>query len=186
MAAAIQIGCRSRAIAVTAVTTPPLPLRASNEPSACRENVTGPLFEAIIRGRVPRSVSNTVEDGISRFVSADARSGMVPPSAWARGWADSLAAPGPPAILNYASSAPGALSLLEASKLYRPPQFEVCRSLIGTILPRSVNGGRRWLVAESDRREPAARICPWCGSADVRFVQRGYAGPTDEVEQYMA
>jgi hypothetical protein len=40
-------------------------------------------------------------------------------------------------------------------------------------------------VVESERREPVARICPWCDSADVRFVQRGYAGPTDEVDQYL-
>jgi hypothetical protein len=48
-----------------------------------------------------------------------------------------------------------------------------------------MNGSRRWGVAESERREPAARACPWCDSADVRFVQRGYAGPTDEVDQYL-
>jgi hypothetical protein len=41
-------------------------------------------------------------------------------------------------------------------------------------------------MAESDRRDPEERVCPWCGSADVRFVQRGYAGPTDEVDQYLA
>jgi hypothetical protein len=40
-------------------------------------------------------------------------------------------------------------------------------------------------VVDSERREPGARICPWCDSADVRFVQRGYAGPTDEVDQYL-
>jgi hypothetical protein len=40
-------------------------------------------------------------------------------------------------------------------------------------------------VAEGERREPAARLCPWCDSANVRFVQRGYAGPTDEVDQYL-
>jgi hypothetical protein len=28
------------------------------------------------------------------------------------------------------------------------------------------------------------RRCPWCGSTDTRFVQRGYTGPTDEVDQY--
>ena len=28
------------------------------------------------------------------------------------------------------------------------------------------------------------RFCPWCGSAQVRLVQRGYTGPTDEVDQY--
>lgn len=28
------------------------------------------------------------------------------------------------------------------------------------------------------------RSCPWCGSAETRLVQRGYTGPTDEVDQY--
>lgn len=28
------------------------------------------------------------------------------------------------------------------------------------------------------------RLCPWCGSAETRLVQRGYTGPTDEVDQY--
>ena len=28
------------------------------------------------------------------------------------------------------------------------------------------------------------RLCPWCGSASTRLVQRGYTGPTDEVDQY--
>jgi hypothetical protein len=40
-------------------------------------------------------------------------------------------------------------------------------------------------VVESERRESAARVCPWCDSANVRFVQRGYAGLTDEVDQYL-
>jgi hypothetical protein len=40
-------------------------------------------------------------------------------------------------------------------------------------------------VAGSERRDSTARVCPWCGSADVQFVQRGYAGPTDEVDQYL-
>jgi hypothetical protein len=30
------------------------------------------------------------------------------------------------------------------------------------------------------------RRCAWCGSDDVRFVQRGLAGPTDEMDQYVA
>ncbi len=30
------------------------------------------------------------------------------------------------------------------------------------------------------------RRCPWCGSNDTRFVQRGYTGPTDEVDQYFS
>jgi hypothetical protein len=28
------------------------------------------------------------------------------------------------------------------------------------------------------------RRCPWCGSDETRHVQRGYTGPTDEVNQY--
>ena len=28
------------------------------------------------------------------------------------------------------------------------------------------------------------RRCPWCGSTDTKLVQRGYTGPTDEVDQY--
>ena len=28
------------------------------------------------------------------------------------------------------------------------------------------------------------RHCPWCGSAQTALVQRGYTGPTDEVDQY--
>jgi hypothetical protein len=31
---------------------------------------------------------------------------------------------------------------------------------------------------------PTTRQCPWCGSYDTRLVPRGYAGPTDEVDQY--
>src|SRR3954452_21797195 len=31
---------------------------------------------------------------------------------------------------------------------------------------------------QSDRR------CPWCGSPEIFLVQRGYTGPTDEVNQY--
>ena len=30
------------------------------------------------------------------------------------------------------------------------------------------------------------RRCPWCGSYQTRWVQRGYTGPTDEVDQYFA
>ena len=28
------------------------------------------------------------------------------------------------------------------------------------------------------------RLCPWCGSSATSLVQRGYTGPTDEVDQY--
>ncbi len=40
-------------------------------------------------------------------------------------------------------------------------------------------------MAEHEHQESARRICPWCESADIRFVQRGYAGPTDEVDQFL-
>jgi hypothetical protein len=30
------------------------------------------------------------------------------------------------------------------------------------------------------------RRCAWCGSDNVRFVQRGLAGPTDEMDQYVS
>jgi transposase-like protein len=33
-------------------------------------------------------------------------------------------------------------------------------------------------LAQADRR------CPWCASADIRLISRGYTGPTDEVDQY--
>ncbi|MFM9105073.1 MAG: hypothetical protein ACKOWF_00025 [Chloroflexota bacterium] len=41
-----------------------------------------------------------------------------------------------------------------------------------------------------DQRQPAEslvagdRACPWCASRDVRLVSRGYAGLTDETDQY--
>lgn len=37
----------------------------------------------------------------------------------------------------------------------------------------------------SDRQDIPARACPWCASTEVRFVQRGYAGLTDERDQYL-
>ena len=40
-------------------------------------------------------------------------------------------------------------------------------------------------MAEFERQESAGRICPWCESTDIRFVQRGYAGLTDEVDQFL-
>lgn len=33
---------------------------------------------------------------------------------------------------------------------------------------------------------PHDRVCPWCGSAATSLVQRGYTGPTDEVDQYFS
>jgi hypothetical protein len=41
------------------------------------------------------------------------------------------------------------------------------------------------LVVQRERDEDSGRVCPWCASSDVRFVQRGYAGLTDEVDQYL-
>lgn len=35
-------------------------------------------------------------------------------------------------------------------------------------------------AAETDR----VRRCPWCGSKNITFVQRGFTGPTDERDQY--
>lgn len=40
-------------------------------------------------------------------------------------------------------------------------------------------------MVERQRQDPVGRVCPWCDSADIRFVQRGYAGPTDAVDQYL-
>jgi len=31
---------------------------------------------------------------------------------------------------------------------------------------------------------PQTRDCPWCGSRKTKLVQRGYTGPTDEINQY--
>jgi hypothetical protein len=36
-------------------------------------------------------------------------------------------------------------------------------------------------VVQSTQTE---RRCPWCGSNATSLVQRGYTGPTDEVNQY--
>jgi uncharacterized Zn finger protein len=35
-------------------------------------------------------------------------------------------------------------------------------------------------------RNAARRECPWCSSRRVRLVQRGFTGPTDERDQYLA
>lgn len=40
-------------------------------------------------------------------------------------------------------------------------------------------------VVDRAHLEPSDRSCPWCGSAEVRFIQRGYAGLTDERDQYL-
>lgn len=46
-----------------------------------------------------------------------------------------------------------------------------------TLLERE-KGLSRMAALQFERR------CPWCGSSDTRLVQRGYTGPTDEVDQY--
>jgi hypothetical protein len=33
--------------------------------------------------------------------------------------------------------------------------------------------------------QPEAHPCPWCGSLDTVFVQRGFVGPTDDRNQYL-
>ena len=40
-------------------------------------------------------------------------------------------------------------------------------------------------MTEHLRQGAADRVCPWCQSADVQLVARGYAGPTDERDQYL-
>jgi hypothetical protein len=40
------------------------------------------------------------------------------------------------------------------------------------------------MVPDLAREETAERLCPWCGSEKVRFIQRGYAGLTDERDQF--
>ena len=45
-------------------------------------------------------------------------------------------------------------------------------------------------AASRDRGGPVdgirPRRCPWCSSQDVRLVQRGFTGPTDERDQYIS
>ena len=41
-------------------------------------------------------------------------------------------------------------------------------------------------LPEENRSDRSARSCPWCGSRDVRLVQRGFTGPTDERDQYIS
>lgn len=45
------------------------------------------------------------------------------------------------------------------------------------------------MVEHADERDteprPRQRQCPWCHSRDVRLVQRGFTGPTDERDQYI-
>jgi hypothetical protein len=41
------------------------------------------------------------------------------------------------------------------------------------------------MVTDHAREETTERLCPWCGSDKVRFIQRGYAGLTDERDQFL-
>jgi hypothetical protein len=56
---------------------------------------------------------------------------------------------------------------------------------LGTLRRLDDYGRLEWQVVERERKISAGRVCPWCESEDVRFVQRGYVGPTDEVDQYL-
>jgi hypothetical protein len=61
---------------------------------------------------------------------------------------------------------------------------------------RPMTDWSRTLVQRHDRNHPVAyhddhgdsgqrqRVCPWCGSTDTVYVQRGFIGPTDERNQY--
>lgn len=40
-------------------------------------------------------------------------------------------------------------------------------------------------MVERGEADSFGRACPWCASYDVQFVQRGYAGLTDERDQYL-
>lgn len=45
-------------------------------------------------------------------------------------------------------------------------------------------GARGAANMEAPQTTQQDRVCPWCGSEETRLVQRGYTGPTDEVDQY--
>jgi transposase-like protein len=62
-----------------------------------------------------------------------------------------------------------------------------------------ISGGSRWynpqtmegtgpeqerLFFMAASSSPQTRDCPWCGSRKTKLVQRGYTGPTDEINQY--
>jgi len=52
--------------------------------------------------------------------------------------------------------------------------------------PAASRGPEAGVVAQTPTPQhfSAERVCPWCGSRDTRLVPRGYAGPTDAVDQY--
>ena len=39
-------------------------------------------------------------------------------------------------------------------------------------------------MASTSQTSSSERTCPWCGSAQVHLVPRGYIGPTDAIDQY--
>jgi hypothetical protein len=45
--------------------------------------------------------------------------------------------------------------------------------------------GTEQKVTERAELQPTARTCPWCDSPNVELVQRGYAGATDERDQFL-
>lgn len=59
---------------------------------------------------------------------------------------------------------------------------------LSPVIPFRESSGRSETTERSgsptERSE--ARICPWCGSRDTTFVQRGLIGPTDERDQYFS
>lgn len=47
-------------------------------------------------------------------------------------------------------------------------------------------GGVAIMQMPQQMPDPGERQCPWCGGFQTRLVQRGYTGPTDEVDQYFS
>jgi hypothetical protein len=43
---------------------------------------------------------------------------------------------------------------------------------------------RNWFASTAPSSPVPGRVCPWCSSTDTVLVQRGYTGPTDEIDQY--
>lgn len=50
--------------------------------------------------------------------------------------------------------------------------------------PALSRSGSNSSEATSGASRSEERRCPWCGSTNTRFVQRGFVGPTDERDQY--
>ncbi len=47
-------------------------------------------------------------------------------------------------------------------------------------------GGVAIMQMPQQAADTGERQCPWCGSVQTRLIQRGYTGPTDEVDQYFS